>query len=92
MIVGFSVALLLDQVSTFTRGIYLSLFLLPFVIVPIVGTMMFKQLFEPSGLLTYVYQVAREALKWLIGHKRPLRAERVRAYRQVLRTGLRGNL
>lgn len=56
MTVGFSVALLLDQVSTFTRGIYLSLFLLPFVIVPIVGTLMFKQLFEPSGLLTYVYQ------------------------------------
>ena len=56
MIVGFSVALLLDQVSTFTRGIYLSLFLLPFVIVPIVGTLMFKQLFEPSGLLTYLYQ------------------------------------
>ena len=56
MIVGFGVALLLDQVSTFTRGIYLSLFLLPFVIVPIVGTLMFKQLFEPSGLLTYLYQ------------------------------------
>ena len=56
MIVGFSVALLLDQVSTFTRGIYLSVFLLPFIIVPIVGTLMFKQLFEPSGLLTYVYQ------------------------------------
>ena len=56
MIVGFSVALLLDQVSTLTRGIYLSLFLLPFVIVPIVGTLMFKQLFEPSGLLTYLYQ------------------------------------
>ena len=56
MIVGFSVALLLDQVSALTRGIYLSLFLLPFIIVPIVGTMMFKQLFEPSGLFTYIYQ------------------------------------
>jgi N-acetylglucosaminyl-diphospho-decaprenol L-rhamnosyltransferase len=43
-------------------------------------------------LLTYAYQVAREALKWLIGHKRSLRAERVRAYRQVLRSGLRGKL
>jgi GT2 family glycosyltransferase len=43
-------------------------------------------------LLTYVYQIAREALKWLVGHKRPMRAERVRAYRQVLRSGLRGNL
>jgi len=49
--IGFIVALLLDQVSSFTRGIYLSIFLLPFVIVPIVGTLMFKQLFEPSGLL-----------------------------------------
>jgi N-acetylglucosaminyl-diphospho-decaprenol L-rhamnosyltransferase len=43
-------------------------------------------------LVTYVYQMAREALKWLVGHKRAMRAERVRAYRQVLRSGLRGNL
>lgn len=42
-------------------------------------------------LATYVYQVAREGLKWLVGHKRALRAERVRAYRQVLRSGLRGH-
>ncbi len=51
MIIGFTVAMLLDQVSRFTRGIYLSIFLLPFIIVPIVGTLMFKQLFEPSGSL-----------------------------------------
>ncbi len=56
IIVGFSVALLLDQVSGLARGIYLSIFLLPFIIVPIVGTLMFKQLFEPSGLFTWVYQ------------------------------------
>ncbi|MFC1879744.1 carbohydrate ABC transporter permease [Chloroflexota bacterium] len=56
LIAGFVVALLLDQVSQFTRGIYLSIFLLPFIIVPIVGTLMFKQLFEPSGLFTYIYQ------------------------------------
>ncbi|MFN2292119.1 MAG: glycosyltransferase family 2 protein [Anaerolineae bacterium] len=42
-------------------------------------------------LATYAYQWAREGLKWLVGHKRPLRAERLRAYRQVLRSGLRGN-
>ena len=54
--VGFTVAMLLDQVSSFTRGIYMSIFLLPFIIVPIVGTLMFKQLFEPSGLFTYLYQ------------------------------------
>jgi len=56
IIIGFTFAILLDQVSRFTRGIYLSIFLLPFIIVPVVGTMMFKQLFEPSGLLTWAYQ------------------------------------
>ena len=41
-------------------------------------------------LATYLYQAGREGLKWLLGHKRPLRAERLKAYRQVLRSGLRG--
>ena len=57
ILVGFTVAMLLDQVSKLTRGIYMSIFLLPFIIVPIVGTLMFKQLFEPSGLFTYLYQL-----------------------------------
>jgi N-acetylglucosaminyl-diphospho-decaprenol L-rhamnosyltransferase len=39
-------------------------------------------------LATYVYQWAREGVKWLIGHKRPLRVERLRAYRQVLASRL----
>ena len=56
IVIGFTIALLLDQISSFTRGIYLSIYLLPFIIVPIVGTLMFKQLFEPSGLLTWAYQ------------------------------------
>lgn len=56
ILVGFTVAMMLDQVSKLTRGIYMSIFLLPFIIVPIVGTLMFKQLFEPSGLFTYLYQ------------------------------------
>lgn len=60
IIVGFTIALLLDQVSSMVRGVYLSIFLLPFVIVPVVGTLMFKQLFEPSGLLTWVYQTLFE--------------------------------
>ena len=41
-------------------------------------------------LATYAYQCAREGFKWLIGHKRPLRAQRLAAYRQVIRSGLRG--
>jgi hypothetical protein len=43
-------------------------------------------------LATYLYQMGREGAKWLVGHKRPLRAERMSAYRQVLRSGLRGSL
>ncbi len=54
--IGFVMALILDQVSVLTRGVYLSIFLLPFIIVPIVGSLMFKQLFEASGPLTYLYQ------------------------------------
>lgn len=56
IIIGFVMALILDQVAVIPRGIYLSVFLLPFVIVPIVGSLMFKQLFEASGPLTYLYQ------------------------------------
>ena len=56
MVIGFVIALLLDQIEGLPRGIYLAIFLLPFVIVPIVGTIMFKQLFESSGPLTWLYQ------------------------------------
>ncbi|OGO40724.1 MAG: hypothetical protein A2Z04_00930 [Chloroflexi bacterium RBG_16_57_9] len=36
-------------------------------------------------LATYGYQLVEEAAKWLVGHKRPLRRERVSVYWQVLR-------
>ena len=39
-------------------------------------------------LFNYLYQLIVESLKWLVGHKRPMRAERIRAYSQVLRSGL----
>ena len=60
LVIGFAIALLLDQVSRTLRGVYLTVFLLPFIIVPIVGTIMFKQLFEASGLITYLYQTILE--------------------------------
>ena len=56
VVIGFIIALFLDQVSGLVRGVYLSIFLLPFIIVPVIGTIMFKQLWEPSGLMTWVYQ------------------------------------
>jgi len=40
-------------------------------------------------LATYSWMWAVEGLKWLAGHRRPLRAERLAAYSQVLRSGLR---
>jgi hypothetical protein len=39
-------------------------------------------------LATYAFQLAEEAAKWLLGHKRDLRRERVAAYWRVLRSGL----
>jgi len=56
IVIGFVMALLLDQVSKTVRGVYLSIFLLPFIVVPIVGTIMFKQLFEASGLISWLYR------------------------------------
>lgn len=56
ILVGFVMALILDQVSVVARGVYMTIFLLPFIIVPIVGSLMVKQLFEASGPLTYLYQ------------------------------------
>ncbi len=41
-------------------------------------------------LATFVFQWLREGAKWLLGHKRPLRAQRMAAYQQVLRSGLKG--
>jgi len=41
-------------------------------------------------LANYAAQLVLEAAKWLVGHKRKMRAERVQAYWRVLRSGLRG--
>ena len=40
-------------------------------------------------LMNYVWQIKLEAMKGIIGHKRPLRWQRVRSYWQVIRSGLR---
>ena len=44
ILVGFLIAVLLDQVSVRIRGIYIAAFLMPFIVVPVVGTLMVKQL------------------------------------------------
>ncbi len=57
IILGFVVALMLDQITSKLRGIFLAVMLLPFVVVPVVGTLMFKQLWEPSGLMSWASQI-----------------------------------
>lgn len=61
IVIGFAVSMLLDQVSTSVRGFYLSVFLLPFIVVPVVGTLMFKQLFDPSGLGAWFFREVLES-------------------------------
>ncbi len=39
-------------------------------------------------LLMFAFQTLEESCKWLVGHKRPLRAARVKAYVQVMASGL----
>lgn len=57
---GLVMALLLDQIGRRIRGVYISAYLLPFVVVPVVGTLMFKQLFEPSGPVAWYFRTFME--------------------------------
>jgi len=56
LFIGFVVALLLDQVRNRLRGILIAGFLLPFIVVPVVGTMMYKQLFQVGGLYAWFFE------------------------------------
>jgi N-acetylglucosaminyl-diphospho-decaprenol L-rhamnosyltransferase len=47
------------------------------------------QLLRAFLLLQFAFQLFEEAAKWLLGHKRTLRAQRVQAYWQVLKSGLK---
>ena len=53
IVIGFAVALMLDQVTRF-RGIFIAGMLLPFIVTPVVGTLMFRNLFDRWGLYTYL--------------------------------------
>ena len=55
-----------------------------------VMTLTGEELLRRYLLLEFRVQLWEERAKWLAGHKRPLRKARIEAYRQVLRSGLRG--
>jgi ABC-type sugar transport system permease subunit len=50
---GLVVALLLDQVRAF-RGFYIAATLLPFIVTPVVGTLVYRQIFDRYGLYPYI--------------------------------------
>ena len=57
IILAFATALLLDQVTGRIRGFYLAMLLLPMIVVPVIGTVVFRQLFDPSGLIAWFMRV-----------------------------------
>ena len=57
IIIAFVEALLLDQVTGRIRGIYLAAILIPMIVVPVIGSLMFRQLFDPGGLIAWFLRV-----------------------------------
>jgi ABC-type sugar transport system permease subunit len=55
LLLGLVIALLLDQVKTL-RGVYLAITLLPFIVTPIVGTLVYRQIFDRYGLYPYLFE------------------------------------
>ena len=73
MLIGLGMALLLDRVGR-GRAYYISALLLPFVVTPVVGTILYKDLFERGGLLAWVLELITDQpffitdgnVKWMI--------------------------
>lgn len=74
MVIGLAVALLLDKVVGRARGVYVAALLLPFIVTPVVGSIMYRDLFERGGLIAWAWrQLTNEAfvvtasnVRWLI--------------------------
>jgi len=56
MIIGFLIALFLNEVKGRMRAFYLAASLIPMIVVPLIGTVVFKQLFDPVGLVAWGYK------------------------------------
>ena len=55
LILGFAIALLIDQVGR-GRGIYIAAVLIPFIVTPVVGTLMFRSMFDRGGFYYFLLQ------------------------------------
>ncbi|MCF7944143.1 MAG: sugar ABC transporter permease [Spirochaetia bacterium] len=56
ILLGFIIAMLLDQVTRF-RGVFIAAALIPHIITPVVGSLMFRTMFDRSGLYWYWLKV-----------------------------------
>ncbi|MCX6064934.1 MAG: sugar ABC transporter permease [Chloroflexi bacterium] len=56
IVLGYILALMLDQVTLF-RGVLIGAMLLPMVITPVVSTLMFRDMFDKTGLYYYLLKV-----------------------------------
>ncbi len=73
IILGLGLANLLDRVTR-GRGFYLAALLLPFIVTPVVSTLLVRDLFDRGGLLSWLWEVITDApfvidsgnVKWVI--------------------------
>ena len=56
ILLGFVIALLLDQIGGKARGAIIAVSLIPFIITPVVGTLMFRIMFDRGGLYWYLLE------------------------------------
>ena len=54
IILGFCIAMLLDQIGGGGRGIIIAISLIPFIITPVVGTLMYRIMFDRGGLYWFL--------------------------------------
>lgn len=58
IVIAFVQAVVLDQVTGRLRGFYLAAIMIPMIVVPVIGTIVFRQLFDPGGLISWFLRAA----------------------------------
>ncbi|MBW3695349.1 sugar ABC transporter permease [Vibrio sp. T187] len=64
LVLGFIVALALNKLNKKIRGIFMAATLLPFVVTPVVGTLIFSWLFQDFGYVTYLLSLIGIEIYW----------------------------
>ena len=64
LVLGFIVSLALNKLSQKVRGFFMAATLLPFVVTPVVGTLIFSWLFQDFGYITYLLNLVGIQVYW----------------------------